>query len=484
VGSVAVADIKRVGAPLLLGLVLDAALTLMCLRLGLGLETVSLAFLLGVVLQALTATFIASLAASLIAAAFLDYFFVVPESAMRVPDRFGFVALIAFVTVSLVVTRLAARARLEARNARRRSDIMELICACSQRLLSLEPEADAIRQVLKTYRELLFLRAVCYFDGEFATFFMEGVATVLPAKTRDAFIAGRDSDDTAHDLRFRCIRVRGRLAGAIGFSGLPEPALLLPSLVTLTTAALDRSAVFQAATRAEAETRAEVFRAAVLDALAHEFKTPLAIILTAAGGLQELSGTPSHRALTEEIENEALHLGELTSRLLTTSEFDNDRIQAERREVDLGQFIETLVARYVTQHGAYRIVFKHPLADSIFAPVDEELLRLAVGQLLDNALKYSEPESEVMVTLRHENGSAGIHVWNQGSVIAPGDENRIFQRFYRGAGSQRDIPGSGLGLYVARKIAQAHGGSLIVEETGQQGRGTSFCLMLPVLEKR
>jgi two-component system sensor histidine kinase KdpD len=111
---------------------------------------------------------------------------------------------------------------------------------------------------------------------------------------------------------------------------------------------------------------------------------------------------------------------------------------------------------------------------------DPELIQLALGQLLDNAAKYSLPRSAIEVNVESQNGFVTVRIWNGGSLIQPSERQRIFERFYRGSQMRHLAPGSGLGLYIARKITLAHGGNLELEaETPIPG--TAFRLVLPLV---
>src|SRR5208282_6802738 len=109
---------------------------------------------------------------------------------------------------------------------------------------------------------------------------------------------------------------------------------------------------------------------------------------------------------------------------------------------------------------------------------DPELLRLALSQLLDNAVKYSLPDSEIKVEIEARGEMIYVRVSNSGSSIAAAEQQRIFERFYRGAEARRFTSGSGLGLYVARKIALAHGGMLDLD-IERLNEGVTFYLALP-----
>jgi signal transduction histidine kinase len=121
----------------------------------------------------------------------------------------------------------------------------------------------------------------------------------------------------------------------------------------------------------------------------------------------------------------------------------------------------------------------HPLVNRIppelTVDADRELLRLALRQLVDNAVKYSPPNSTIEISAT-ANGTVGIAVRNSGSTIPERDQARIFERFYRGA-QARHIPGTGMGLAIVQQIAQAHGGALTVNSAPADG--TTFTLALP-----
>jgi signal transduction histidine kinase len=105
-------------------------------------------------------------------------------------------------------------------------------------------------------------------------------------------------------------------------------------------------------------------------------------------------------------------------------------------------------------------------------------LCLAINQLLDNACKYSELGSTAVLAVDRHNGVINVRVSNTGSSIPSIERRRIFERFYRGTEARNLASGSGLGLYVARKIARAHGGGLELEDN-MAADGVTFCLTIP-----
>jgi len=303
-------------------------------------------------------------------------------------------------------------------------------------------------------------------------------------QTRAAYSSGRDSEDAASGILIRCLRAGGNTIGAISFQGLGDPELTAGPLSALAAAMLERAHTFRSASHAAAAAQAELFRGAVLDALAHEFKTPLATIVTAAGGLRELGPLCSQQLeLTDIVETEASRLSLLTSRLLRTAQVDREEVKPQLEFTDLADLVTLVADQYSRQWTDRKLsIRKDAAAAGVMA--DPELLQLALRQLLDNACKYSFPGSAVTICIDSQDEWVAIRTFNSGSRIGPSERSRIFERFYRGAEARHKAPGSGLGLYVARKIVHAHGGSLDLEMGTTPHQDTAFRLALPRVGQR
>ncbi len=240
--------------------------------------------------------------------------------------------------------------------------------------------------------------------------------------------------------------------------------------------------ITQLTTRAAAA-KAEVFRTAVLDALAHEFKTPLATILTAAGGLCEMQPlSPNQMELAVLIESETSRLNQLTSQILRTSRLDGKAVKPHLEPINIAGLVTKLVSHYSQRSVDRTFVFlNEALAAEVLA--DRDLLELAVKQLLDNACKYSSPGAEIEVSIEANGKDVIVRVLNDGMAIPARDRTRIFERFYRGAESKEVAPGSGLGLYFAHEIVRAHGGRMELETTSAVCRKeTVFRVTLPLIQ--
>jgi K+-sensing histidine kinase KdpD len=198
--------------------------------------------------------------------------------------------------------------------------------------------------------------------------------------------------------------------------------------------------------RASAIAQAELFRGAILDALAHEFKTPLATIVTAAGGLRELGPLRQEQLeLTDTIEAEAALLSSLTTRLLRTAQLDREEVHPKLKLTDMADLVKALVDQYARRWTDHKVSIRRETA-STRVMADPELLQLALRQLLDNACKYSVPGSAVTVSIASQDEWVAIRTSNSGSFIQPSERSRIFERFYRGGRSLQQVAGFGTWL--------------------------------------
>lgn len=437
--------------------------------------------LLVVVLLSLSGGFIAAAIVSVAAVACLDYFFIPPVLAWRIRDPINIVVLLTFWLTGLVITRLASKARKEALAAESKRRDMAALYDVASRLLSLEPELGINARALGIFREVFHLDAVCLFDAGSAESQLDGrSAWGLAERTRKCFLEARDYRDDAKKLHIRCVRVANKLVGAMGFEGHLDDESPAGSLSLLAATALERTQSFERASKATAAVQAEMLRSAILDALAHEFKTPLAVILAVAGGLRETRGLDENQLeMAEIIETETSRLSHLMTRLLRMARLDRDEVSPKMEPTTL----DGLVTRVLDQYSAGDRTVAVKLAEDVEVVSDPELLTLALVQLLDNAVKYSRPGTIVAIELDQNGDSADICVTNEGYAILPEEEDRIFERFYRGLEVGHLAPGSGLGLYFARKIVRAQGGTLDLAPNDGSRDSTTFRIRLPIVKQ-
>ena len=457
-----------------------ALLTLLCYRAHIDFSSVIPLYTLLVVLQSLTGDFKSSAIISVLSAGCMDFFFTEPLFSWRIAHPMNALALVAFIVTALVITILVSRVRKEATSVTLQKDRLDRLYQLSQQLLALDPEETHGEKFLEPFQRFFGVTAISLFDADTAELHSLGNSQCnLAERTREAYLRGVDLNGIDSPAQVRCLRVRGRVTGAIGFEGLEDGSETSGSLAALTTTFVERTHAFRKASVAAADTQTAVYRSVLLDALAHEFKTPLATILAAAGGLREAGPLAmEQQEMADTVENEAARLGSLTSRLLRTARLDSEEIRPRIELIDLTSLIAHIAGQHSARSEERRIVVTYP-REALDVQADPALLRLTLNQLIENACKYSKPGSTVTVEIEPQTDAVVVKVSNNGSSIPSDERSRIFERFYRGADAKRSTSGSGLGLFVARKIALAHGGALDLEARDRPNDSVTFCLKLP-----
>jgi two-component system sensor histidine kinase KdpD len=461
-------------------IVIVGTLTFICFAFHFSFPIVSFGYLIVVVLQSLTGDFLSSIFVSAVSFLCLNYFFVPPIFSFRISDSSDTLALFSFLMTGVVITRLTSRLQKTAELERLHREEVTKLYGLARQLLALEPGLEAEAELLKSLKSEFSLRAVCLFDASTADLLMEGsTAEQLAEKTRAAYIARREFQDSSSEVSIQLLYSGNQVTGAIGFERLRDFETRAAPLAAMAAMMTERTRIFRQSAHAAAATEAEVFRGAVLDALAHEFKTPLATIAAAAGGLAGAGSLqPQQLELARAVETESTRLAHLTSRLLRLAQLDREEVKPNCELTNLSQIVRSVCAQHSTRWPDRRIVVSH--AHDVSVQGDRELLWLALAQLLDNACKYSSPTSEINVSLQAMERGVMVRVWNGGSPIPLSERKRIFDRFFRGSNAMGVSPGTGLGLYIARKIALAHGGTLELDDDNEANGGAGFRLAMPM----
>ena len=452
-------------------------------RLQFNFAAASFCYLLLIVGQSLTGDFVASSVVSLVALGSLDYFFTTPILSFRVGHPINILALCCFLVTALVITRLVAKVKGNAELSYAQHQKTQQLYEVAQHLLAADPRDVSGSHFLEPFRGAFGVRAACLFDVGSSELHVAGDSEFdLPEKTRDAYIRGQNHDDPRLGLFVRCIQVAGRTTGAVGFEGLEDDALTAGPLTALAAALLERTHAVRNASRAAAAAQAEAYRSVILDALAHEFKTPLSTILAAAGALREAACLgPAHLEMAETVEAEAARLGRLTTRLIRTARLEQEEIRPWMELTHFAAVVSDAVNQYSRLSGDRRInVLERCHSTDVLA--DPDLLRLAISQLVDNACKYSTPGSAVDLIISKQEGRISLRVLSTGTPISSSERAHIFERFYRGVDARKMTAGTGLGLFVARKIAIAHGGNLELDSEPSGDSSVAFRMTIPIPE--
>ena len=226
--------------------------------------------------------------------------------------------------------------------------------------------------------------------------------------------------------------------------------------------------------------RLSALRADFVSLVSHELRSPMASVIGSARTLEQRwrELTPDQReSFLALIAHETSRLAELIGDVLDTSRIEAGTFSYSFEDVDLGQLVRdsAAAAEHAQDEVAVRAVVHGPLPA---VRGDRDRLRQVLVNLIDNAVKYSPPGDEVQVQAESSNGRVVIEVRDRGPGISPEHQKVIFEKFGRVNIGDQAKPGTGLGLFIARSIAEAHGGALEVRSA--PGRGATFRLSLPV----
>ena len=475
----------------------------------LQLANVSLLYIVVVLLAAVLAGRGPAIVAAVAAFLSFNYFLTEPRLTFAVADPDDWLGLLLFLAVALISGQLAAdqrrRAEEAAEHERHAMVLYELAEAIADPDLgrALGVVADRVR------REVDGEAVQIELGGHVALATRDGDLTAgLALERRDGApedvlaAAGGTGGATRwvrvsppHGVRrgavppYRLARVPIMApdgeAGAILAATAPGTPLgdgagrLLASVAGQLWVALERSRLRDDATEAEVLRRSDEAKSALIDAVSHDLRTPLASIIASAGSLQqrdvEWSGE-ERQAFAGAIEEEARRLNRIVGNLL-----DLGRIRAGAIHPDTAWYEPVALIRDVagrvapmTIDGPQRMVLELP--DELPpVPLDYSMVDQILTNLLENALKFSSAGSTVRVTAEMTDGALQVSVEDSGPGLAPAERKRVFEPFYRVRGSS--VPGSGLGLAIASGLVRAHGGELCAD--ARAGGGTRFTFTIP-----
>ncbi len=331
---------------------------------------------------------------------------------------------------------------------------------------------------------LFGVEGVAIFDADLHEIYKAGKWNVDPDElVQNVFHFETSSDDPGTGVSRRVIRLGAVPIGSLVLRGGTGPLTnsLLASVIAIT---FDRYRATANESRIEADRQAEQMRAAVLDNLAHAYKTPLTAIRAASSGLKEMGRlSPAQADLVSLIDEQASLLNELTTKLLTTARLEsgpgNQSIAAVHPEpVAAAPLLDEVIGSMGGRAADANIRIELP-DDRLSLFCDRSLLTMLLTQYIDNACKYSDAGSKITVRAARAGSEILFSVHSFGPVIPLADRERIFDRYYRSGGSESRAAGTGIGLSIAKRAALAHNGSVWV--SSDESDGTTFFATIPDL---
>jgi two-component system sensor histidine kinase KdpD len=242
----------------------------------------------------------------------------------------------------------------------------------------------------------------------------------------------------------------------------------------------ERARLRQEATEAEILRRTDELRGALLNAVSHDLRTPLATIMASAGSLrqQDVVWTEEERlSFAQAIEEEADHLNHLVGNLLDLSRIEGGSLKPQMSWHELDTVIDDTVDRLrpVTRRHRLHVDMPRDLPPMWFDPVE---IGEVLYNLIENATKYAPPGTEIDVNVTRSAREVSVAVEDRGPVIPAAAIPRLFDPFYRAIDGRPRPEGLGLGLAIVKGLVEAHGGQVWVEN--RAGGGARFTFTLPL----
>jgi two-component system sensor histidine kinase KdpD len=447
-------------------------------QLRVSLATISFADLIVVFCAALFFGFWQASVVSLLAVASLDYFFAQPLFHFSISDPQDWLSLATFELSALLISRLSTKEHRSSTEATLHRTGMEQLYELSRTSLLLDLRQPPGGQLVVLIQRIFKIEAVALFDANLQREDVIGEwGEGRSNSAKECFLSGSSIEDVDSGIWARVLRGGAGPVGGLAIRGNLNP-LVVDALANLAALAVDRYQSFEKEELAENARKSEVLRAAVMDALAHEFKTPLSTVHTATSGLLEFGGLSTYQAeLVSVIDQQTARMIALCTKLLLTAKLESGKLPLASAEVNVKALIEELLTEAAKSEDALR--FQVSVEDpKLTVCADRGLLAMILGQYVDNARKYSTPGTPIEIVARRSYTEVLFSVHNVGPHIPLEDRERIFDRFYRSSEHVDSVPGTGIGLSVVKKAANAHKGHVWVISDKQEG--TTFFLSIPM----
>jgi signal transduction histidine kinase len=215
-----------------------------------------------------------------------------------------------------------------------------------------------------------------------------------------------------------------------------------------------------------------------LSIVSHELRTPLTTIKGYSQMLRrKITDDPTSQRFATNIDVQVSRLSRLVDDLLDVTRFSRGQFELKRQHVDLRPLVEDVVARFriVAPTHSFALNLDHGSFEGFW---DRDRLEQVMNNLIGNAIKYSPPGSTVTVSTRHTDSELIVAVYDEGVGIPEAEQERLFERFFRGSAEGGSVSGMGLGLYVSQRIVDAHGGEVGVRSALNEGSEFYFSLPL------
>jgi two-component system sensor histidine kinase KdpD len=488
------------GVSMTLGLVAIFTAVLFALVWETGLAHGSAVFLIPVVIAATRWGVVSAIVAAICGVLASVFFFYPPLYSFRIKDPQEVIDLILFIFVAVAVSQLATRLKRQLEMARQREIDLRDLYAFSRRLAVAFDVSD-IHAAIEDHLASIMQRNVVLFANarEAANTNGRRAGVTVPERVlaevaevasghRDTAVGAMLTTDSGEIWLVRAVSPKSPEFGVIAINlgretkeSSDELRIRVDAVLADATATLERLGVAHAISEARMRSQTDQLREALIGSVSHELRTPLASILGAATVLSAAPALQKEKKLTaliHDVRDEAERLNNDIQNLLDATRISSDGVKPHAEWAEPSDIINSAIERCRHRLADRRLVMD--LAPDLpLIHVDPVLVQQAMIQIFDNAVKYSEPNSQIAIVARTREGQLIISITDQGAGLTPVERTKIWDRFARGERHAATTSGSGLGLWIANAFVAANDGRVSAVSEGP-GLGTTVAIELPV----
>lgn len=447
--------------------------------------TVALSFLLAILAVSTVWGIAVSVFMSVVAMLAFNYYFLPPIGTFTIADPQNWVALFAFLVVSVLASHLSTRARQQAKDASQRRREIEKLYAFSQGLLESGNVIQLLNRIPSQIVDIFEVGAAALLLAEKQKIYRSGpVIPQLDLETLKTMVIREEPlVDEANSLCFVPVRLGIRPIGSLGISGSTPSRQTLEAIGTLIAVAIERARAIEQLGLTEAAREGERLRTALLDSVTHALRTPLTSIKASVTNLLSNASVTNlqRQELLTIINEETDRLNRLVGEAGEMARLDAGEVELHLESRPIEDVIDAALNQCKLTLGA-RVVRVQVPPGLPKVSVDLVRAREALVHLIENANQYSPADRPITITAEAAPDFVVTSVADRGAGIDDLEQNLIFEKFYRGKDQRYLVQGTGMGLPIAKAIIEAHGGTMSL--TSQRGQGSVFSFTLPVYRSR
>ena len=461
---------------------------------------VAFSYLLVILLLAAASTLRVAVAASVLAVLAFNFFFLPPVGTFTIADPQNWVALLVFLAVSFVASRLSLVARQRADDATARRDELGRLFDLSRDILLTTESRDAIDGLARHMARRFGLDYVCIClpGPDRWHLHQSGPGVIVDQRELDLALATArgaleyDSSTRTYgghrhvvsaaepDVLLVPLRLGTRAVGLLATAGRRVDSGTLDAIAGLAAIAIERVKFLEERQAAERVRQGAELKSALLASLGHDLKTPLTAITVAANNLRASWLTESQRVeQLDVVVSEVDRLNRLFQNIVDMARIDTDGVNAEPEWVHPSDVVDAAIQQVQLAVQDRQLAIDADTAKVV--QVDPRLTSAALAHLLENAGQYSPAGTAITITARVDDEALTLAVKDQGPGISEQDLPHLFERFYRGDNARRLTFGTGMGLAITRGLLAAQGGRVWAENV--PGGGACFTMRIPTTNR-